>query len=86
MSESDLSEDFGPFAEALEAALDPIVADFRRQMVSQRCSKRACPAAEERWRSLVGVARSVSAFAVAAASAASASRDVLIAPTPFPSP
>ena len=34
MSESDLSEDFGPFAAALEAALDPIVADFRRQMVS----------------------------------------------------
>lgn len=34
MSESDLSEDFGPFAAALEGALDPIVADFRRQMVS----------------------------------------------------
>lgn len=34
MSESDLSEDFGPFAVALEGALDPIVADFRRQMVS----------------------------------------------------
>eukprot|EP00903_Cladosiphon_okamuranus_P008724 g8356.t1 len=32
MSESDLSEDFGPFAAALEGALDPIVADFRRQM------------------------------------------------------
>lgn len=35
MSESDLAEDFEPFAAALEAALDPIVADFRRQMV--RC-------------------------------------------------
>lgn len=34
MSERDLSEDFGPFAAALEGALDPIVADFRRQMVS----------------------------------------------------
>eukprot|EP00752_Nemacystus_decipiens_P006520 g5871.t1 len=32
MSEGDLSEDFGPFAAALERALDPIVADFRRQM------------------------------------------------------
>ncbi|CBJ26038.1 conserved unknown protein [Ectocarpus siliculosus] len=32
MSESDLLEDFEPFAAALEAALDPIVADFRRQM------------------------------------------------------
>ncbi|CAM9184861.1 unnamed protein product [Ectocarpus fasciculatus] len=32
MSESDLAEDFEPFAAALEAALDPIVADFRRQM------------------------------------------------------
>lgn len=34
MSESDLEEDFGPFAAALKGALDPIVADFRRQMVS----------------------------------------------------
>lgn len=33
MSERDLSEDFGPFAAALEGALDPIVADFRQQMV-----------------------------------------------------
>lgn len=33
MSESDLEDDFGPFAAALKGALDPIVADFRRQMV-----------------------------------------------------
>lgn len=33
MSEGDLSDDFGPFASALEGALDPIVTDFRRQMV-----------------------------------------------------
>jgi len=33
MSESDLEDDFGPFADALKGALDPIVADFRRQMV-----------------------------------------------------
>lgn len=33
MSEVDLAEDFGPFAAALEGALDPIVVDFRRQMV-----------------------------------------------------
>lgn len=33
MSEGDLSEDFGPFASALEGALDPIVTDFRQQMV-----------------------------------------------------
>lgn len=33
MSEGDLAEDFSPFAEALRNALDPIVADFRKQMV-----------------------------------------------------
>lgn len=33
MSEGDLAQEFGPFATALEGALDPIVADFRRQMV-----------------------------------------------------
>lgn len=33
MSEGDLSDDFGPFASALEGALDPIVTDFRLQMV-----------------------------------------------------
>lgn len=38
MSEDDLAQDFAPFAKALEAALDPIVADFRRQLVSTLCS------------------------------------------------
>lgn len=33
MSEGDLAKDFKPFAEALKGALDPVVADFRRQMV-----------------------------------------------------
>lgn len=33
ISEGDLERDFAPFAEALGAALDPIVTDFRRQMV-----------------------------------------------------
>ena len=33
MSEGDLARDFTPFAEALEGALDPIVTDFRLQMV-----------------------------------------------------
>ena len=36
MSEGDLSEDFGPFASALQGALDPIVTDFRQQMVRIR--------------------------------------------------
>lgn len=38
MSEGDLAQDFGPFATALEGALDPIVADFRRQMVRAWCA------------------------------------------------
>lgn len=33
MSEGDLAQDFGSFATALEGALDPIVGDFRQQMV-----------------------------------------------------
>lgn len=36
MSEDDLVRDFAPFAVALEAALDPIVASFRRQLVGMR--------------------------------------------------
>lgn len=42
MSEGDLSEDFGPFASALEGALDPIVTDFRQQMV-RTCVKARAP-------------------------------------------
>lgn len=40
MSEEDLTGNFEPFAAALEGALDPIVADFRRQMVGR--NSRSC--------------------------------------------
>lgn len=33
MSEEDLVDDFGPFAAALKNALDPIVTEFRLQLV-----------------------------------------------------
>lgn len=45
MGQGDLAQDFEPFAVALESALDPIVTDFRLQLVSVCSAWAVAPAA-----------------------------------------